>query len=95
MDGGPQSAAAAKRGHLLPADRDVLVSCLGSAGAAVDAKLDSAVPEVHAAEQAYMAELAERDAMEQRLTGDIASFGPYRFAFVLRAAALYSAALRR
>ncbi|MBN8468093.1 hypothetical protein JYJ95_16350 [Corallococcus exiguus] len=73
----PALDAAAKRGHLLPADRDVLVSCLGSAGAAVDAKLDSAVAEVHAAEQAYTAALAERDALEQRLAGDIASFGPY------------------
>ncbi|NRD49371.1 hypothetical protein [Corallococcus exiguus] len=73
----PALDAAAKRGHLLPADRDVLVSCLGSAGATVDAKLDSAVAEVHAAEQAYTAALAERDAMEQRLAGDIASFGPY------------------
>ncbi|WP_147450260.1 hypothetical protein [Corallococcus carmarthensis] len=73
----PALDAAAKRGHLLPADRDVLVSCLGSAGAAVDAKLDKAVAQVHAAEQAYTAALTERDALEQRLAGDIASFGPY------------------
>ncbi|WP_375759370.1 hypothetical protein [Corallococcus exercitus] len=71
----PALEAAAKRGHLLPADRDVLVSCLGSP--AVDAKLDSAVAEVHAAELAYTAALAERDALEQRLAGDIASFGPF------------------
>ncbi|RKH63455.1 hypothetical protein D7W81_20355 [Corallococcus aberystwythensis] len=73
----PALEAAAKRGHLLPADRDVLVSCLGRAGAAVDAKLDAAVAEVHTAELAYTAALAERDALEQRLAGDIASFGPY------------------
>ncbi|QAT85471.1 hypothetical protein EJ065_3911 [Corallococcus coralloides] len=73
----PALEAAAKRGHLLPADRDVLVSCLGSAGAAVDAKLDTAVSQVHAAEQAYSTALAERNALEQRLAGDIASFGPY------------------
>ncbi|WP_158626494.1 hypothetical protein, partial [Corallococcus sp. AB049A] len=73
----PALEAAAKRGHLQPADRDVLVSCLGKAGAAVDAKLDTAVAEVQAAEQAYTAALAERDALEQRLAGDIASFGPY------------------
>ncbi|GMT99136.1 hypothetical protein KH5H1_32550 [Corallococcus caeni] len=71
----PALEAAAKQGHLLPADRDVLVSCVGSP--AVDAKLDSAVAEVHAAELAYTAALAERDALEQRLAGDIASFGPF------------------
>ncbi|MHA7631126.1 hypothetical protein [Corallococcus sp. M7] len=73
----PALEAAAKRGHLLPADRDVLVSCLGRAGAAVDAKLDTAVSQVQAAEQAYTAALAERAALEQRLAEDIASFGPY------------------
>ncbi|MBN8232491.1 hypothetical protein JYK02_33745 [Corallococcus macrosporus] len=71
----PALEAAANRGHLLPADRDVLVSVVGNP--AVDAKLDSAVAEVHAAELAYTAALAERDALEQRLAGDIASFGPY------------------
>ncbi|WP_208729985.1 hypothetical protein, partial [Corallococcus exercitus] len=73
----PALEAAAKRGHLLPADRDALVSCLGSAGAAVNAKLDTAVAEVHTAELAYTAALAEREALEQRLASDIASFGPY------------------
>lgn len=71
----PALEAAAKRGHLLPADRDVLVACVGSA--AVDAKLDAAVSQVQAAEQVYTKALAERDALEQRLAGDIASFGPY------------------
>ncbi|MBJ6759922.1 hypothetical protein JGU66_04050 [Myxococcaceae bacterium JPH2] len=73
----PALDAAVSRGHLASADRDVLASCLGSAGAATQARLDGAVSQVHAAEQAYSAALVQREALEQRLASDIASFGPY------------------
>ncbi|RKH47177.1 hypothetical protein D7V93_34180 [Corallococcus llansteffanensis] len=73
----PALDSAVSRGHLLATDRDVLVSCLGSTGAATDAKLDTAVAQVHAAEQAYTGALAQREALEQQLASDIASFGPY------------------
>jgi hypothetical protein len=73
----PALDTAVSRGHLLPADRDVLVSYLGPTGAATNARIDTAVAEVHQAEQVYSDALKQRETLETQLASDMASFGPY------------------